>query len=150
MTARSIPSSLAPVIEELELRQPRLVTKAYLTDVINERSLSLHPDDVAHRLQQQGWLLSLKTKDAWEFAPASRAGRIDSGDPFIELRATIHHKPDLPVAVAYESAAWLHGLTRRPPEKDVIAMPTEVDPPPALTEFRITRVWGQIDPIYID
>ena len=150
MTARSVPSSLAPVIEELELRQPKLVTKGYLADIITDRGLSLRPDDVTHRLQQQGWLLSLKTKDAWEFAPASRAGRIDSGDPLIELRATIHHRPELPVAVAYESAAWLHGFARRPPEKEVIAIPVDINPPPALKGFRITRMWGQIDPVHID
>ncbi|TET29376.1 MAG: hypothetical protein E3J69_13445 [Anaerolineales bacterium] len=150
MTARSVPSSLAPIIEELELRQPKLVTKAYLEDLINDRGLDLRPDDVAHRLQMQGWLLSLKTKDAWEFAPASRAGRIGSGDPFIELRATIHHRPALPVAVAYESAAWLHGFARRPPEKEVISIPANIDPPPALKGFRITHIQGQIDLAQID
>lgn len=150
MTARSVPKSLAPVIEELELRQPTLVTKALLAVIISERELSLRPGDVAHRLQQQGWLLSLNTMDAWEFAPASRAGRISSGDPLIELRATLHHRPDLPVAVAYESAGWLHGLARRPLEKEVIAIPSNVDPPPAFKEFRITRMWGQLNPIHID
>lgn len=107
MTARSVPSSLAPIIEELELRQPKLVTKAYIEALMEERGMNLRPEDVTHRLQMQGWLLSLKTKNAWEFAPASRAGKIGSGDPFIELRATLHHRPDLPVAVAYESAAWI-------------------------------------------
>ena len=137
MTARSVPSSLAPIIEELELRQPKLVTKAYLETLIAERSLELRPEDVSHRLQQQGWLLSLKTKDAWEFAPASRAGRIGSGDPFIELRATLHHRPDFPVAVAYESAAWLHGFTRRPAEKDVLSIPIHINPPQALQGFSL-------------
>jgi hypothetical protein len=150
MTARSVPSSLAPIIEELELRQPKLVTKASLENIIAERSLELRPEDVSHRLQQQGWLLSLKTTDAWEFAPASRAGRIGSGDPFIELRATLHHRPDFPVAVAYESAAWLYGYSRRPAEKDVLSIPSHIDPPPALQGFRITHILGQIDPIQID
>lgn len=150
MTARSVPSSLAPIIEELELRQPKLVTKVNLADLINDRGLDLRSDDVAHRLQMQGWLLSLKTKDAWEFAPASRAGRIGSGDPFIELRATIHHRPELPVAVAYESAAWLHGFSRRPPEKEVISIPANIDPPPALKGFRITHIRGQNAPVHID
>ncbi|MEA1978738.1 MAG: type IV toxin-antitoxin system AbiEi family antitoxin [Chloroflexota bacterium] len=150
MTARSVPSSLAPIIEELELRQPKLVTKAYLVDIIEDRGLNLNPDDVSHRLQQQGWLLSLKTKDAWEFAPASRAGKIGSGDPFMELRATLYHRKELQVAVAYESAAWLHGFSRHPPEKDVISLPSEIDPPPALKGFRITHIQGQSDPVQID
>jgi hypothetical protein len=88
--------------------------------------------------------------DAWEFAPASRAGKIGSGDPFLELRATLHHRPELPVAVAYESAAWLNGFARRPPEKDVLSIPSHIDPPPALQGFRITHKHGQIDPIQID
>jgi len=110
----------------------------------------LGPAEAAHRLQQQGWLLSLKTRDAWEFAPASRAGRIGSGDPLIELRATLMHRPDLPVAIAYESAAWLHRFPRRPPEKEVIALPSRVLPPPALSEFRITRCWGRLGPLWLD
>ena len=136
MTARSVPRSLAPIIEELELRQPKLVTKAYLENLIAQRNLELRPEDVSHRLQKQGWLLSLDTKDAWEFAPASRAGKIGSGDPFIELRATLHHRPDLQVAVAYESAAWLNGFTRRPAERDVLSIPSHIDPPPALKGFQ--------------
>lgn len=150
MTARSVPSSLASIIEELELRQPKLVTKAYLVDLIEDLGLSLRPEEVTHRLQKQGWLLSLKTKDAWEFAPASRAGRIGSGDLFIELRATLYHRPELPVAVAYESAAWLHGFARRPPEKDVISIPANVEPPPALKGFRITHIRGQTEPVRVD
>jgi len=150
MTARSVPSSLAPIIEELELRQPKLVTKAYLESLIAERNLKLRPEEVSHRLQKQGWLLSLKTKDAWEFAPASRAGKIGSGDPFIELRATLYHRPDLPAAIAYDSAAWLHGFARRPPDKDVLSIPSHIVPPPALRGFRITHLQGQIDPVQID
>jgi len=150
MTARSVPSSLAPIIEELELRQPKLVTKAYLESLIAERNLKLRPEEVSHRLQKQGWLLSLKTKDAWEFAPASRAGKIGSGDPFIESRATLYHRPDLPAAIAYDSAAWLHGFARRPPDKDVLSIPSHIVPPPALRGFRITHLQGQIDPVQID
>ena len=150
MTARSVPAKLAPLVEELELRQPKVVTKALLSQIIEDAGLTLSPGDVAHRLQQQGWLLSLRTRDAWEFAPASRAGRIGSGDPLIELRATLMHRPDLPVAIAYESAAWLHGFHRRPPEKEVIALPSRVLPPPALREFRITRCWGRLGPLWLD
>jgi len=150
MTARSVPSSLAPIVEELELRQPKLVTKAYIEALMEERGMKLRPEDVTHRLQMQGWLLSLKTKNAWEFAPASRAGKIGSGDPFIELRANLHHRPDLQVAIAYESAAWMNGFTRRPAEKDVLSIPSHIDPPPALQGFRITHILGQIDPIQID
>jgi hypothetical protein len=149
-TARSVPKSLALVVEELELRQPTLVTKEYLGEILSEQRINLHPSDVAHRLQKHGWLLSLRTKDAWEFAPAARAGRIGSGDPWIELRATIHHRSNFPAAVAYESAAWLHNLAQRSPEVEVIAIKPTVNPPPALKVFRITRMWGQLPPIWMN
>ena len=150
MTPRSIPARLALLVEELELQQPKVVTKALLSEIISDGGLKVRPEEVAHRLQQQGWLLSLRTEDAWEFAPASRAGRIGSGDPFIELRATLLHRPDLAVAVAYESAAWLHGLARRPPEREVLAIPWPVVPPPALRDFRISRQWGELSPVILD
>jgi hypothetical protein len=53
MTARRVPSSLASIIEELELRQPKLVIKAYLVDLIEDLGLVLHPEEVTHRLQKQ-------------------------------------------------------------------------------------------------
>ena len=149
-TARSIPKSLAPVLEDLERRQPTLVTKALLAVIIEERGLQLRPEEVAHRLQKEGWLLSLRKKDAWEFAPASRAGPIDSGDPFIELRAILNRREDFPVAVAYESAAWLHGLARRNPQRDVIAVLPGLNVPKTLKGFRVTRIWGQLDPVVVN
>ncbi len=150
MTARSVPSSLAPIIEELELRQPKIVTKALLEEINAKLDIDQRPVDTAHRLQQHGWLLSLKTQDAWEFAPASRAGEIGSGDLFIELRATLSHRPNFRVAVAYESAAWLLDLARRAPERQVIAIPSSIAPPPALKGFRITHMLGRHKPTHID
>jgi len=148
-TARGIPKSLAPILEGLELRQPILVTKALLAEIIEERGLELRPEVVAHRLQREGWLLSLRRKDAWEFAPASRAGPIDSGDQFIELRAILKHRPSFPMAIAYESAAWLHNLARRSPDRHVIAIPKDQAIPKTLKSFRITRRCGKLDPIQI-
>jgi hypothetical protein len=48
------------------------------------------PADVAiRRLREHGWLLDLATRGVWEFAPAARAGAYGSGDPLVELRATL-------------------------------------------------------------
>lgn len=149
-TARSIPKSLAPVLEDLERRQPTLVTKELLVEIIEERGLQLRPEGVAYRLQKEGWLLSLRKEDAWEFAPASRAGPIDSGDLFIELRAVLNRLADFPVAVAYDSAAWLHGLARRNPQRNVISVRPGVNVPKTLEGFRVTRKWGQLDPVVIN
>lgn len=149
-TARRIPKSLAPVVESLELRQPKLVTKTLLAEIISDHGLEMRPEDVAHRLQKEGWLLSLRRKNTWEFAPASRAGRIDSGDSFIELRALLKHRPAFPVAIAFESAAFLHGLAQRLPQKEVIAIPSNISTPKTLKTFRITRIWGNLERIWIN
>ena len=149
-TARSIPKSLAPVVESLELRQPKLVTKSLLAEIIAEHGLEMRTEDVAHRLQKEGWLLSLRKKKVWEFAPASRAGRIDSGDLFIELRALLDQRPTFPISIAYESAAFLHGFAQRLPQKEVIAIPSKNSIPKTLKTFRITRMWGNLERIWIN
>ena len=148
--SRSLPASLASVAEELELRQPKIVTKEMLRTILSKKGINLNEGDVANRLQKHGWLLSLKTMGAWEFAPGSRAGALGSGDRFIELRATLLRRPGFQVAIACESAVWLHGLGRRAPNKNVLAVPQGVIAPPALQGFRITRNWGRLSATLID
>jgi hypothetical protein len=88
----------------------------------------------------------LRTRGHWEVAPASRAGALPSGDPFVELRATLQRR-DLPVALAYDSAAWLQGLSARQPHRHVLATKPSVKKlPPALSDFRVTRTWGTLEP----
>lgn len=149
-TVRSTPAALAPILEELELRQPKIVTKELLAQIAAERATRLAVEDISERLQRHGWLLSLKTQGAWEFAPAARAGPIGSGDPFIELRATLLRRPELSVAVAYDSTAWVHGLAQRVPERHVLAFPSQTVAPPALRDFRFTRQTGRLDPVDLD
>jgi hypothetical protein len=138
-TTRSIPASTAPVLEELELEQPKLVTANLLRDLAARRQVGVPVDELVERLRRHGWLLDLTTRGVWEFAPAARAGAFGSGDPFIELRATLLRRPELPVSVAGESAAWLHGLSGRPPGRHVIAAPPKLELPPALGKFRPVR-----------
>jgi hypothetical protein len=57
-------------------------------------------------LVRLGWLLRLRKRGTWEFAPAARAGRYSSGDSWIELRALLEHERCAPVAVAFDSAVW--------------------------------------------
>ena len=149
MSTRSIPASLASVLEQLELERPTIVTKDLLRDLVERTGLAYDPGEVASRLQRHGWLLSLRTRGAWEFAPASRAGAIGSGDPFIELRAMLSMRPKLAVKVAYDSAVWLHKLSQRMPNKHVLAIHTGLSVPHALRSFRITRRWGKLDSIVI-
>jgi|ERR1017187_8804259 hypothetical protein len=121
LTARAVPSSLADILASLELRQPKVVTRALIQQFIEETGSRIPAEAVVERLVRAGWLLPLRSRDAWEFAPAAHAGRFGSGDPWIELRALLEHRPEAPVAVAYESAAWEHGYTTHQPETPVLA-----------------------------
>jgi AbiEi antitoxin C-terminal domain len=147
-SARAIPSRLSAVVEYLELFQPNVLTLDQLGSYLNELGIQDDPAKIAHDLQRLGWLLPLRTRGRWEFAPAARAGALPSGDPFVELRATLQRR-DLPVALAYDSAAWLQGLSTRQPHKHVLATyPSQKKLPPALSDFRVTRIWGALEPEY--
>jgi len=150
MTVRTIPRGLAPLVEILELEQPRVVTAAQLRRWAEEVGLRWSTDLLVRRLRERGWLLDLTTKGVWEFAPASRAGALGSGDPLIELRATLARDLSAPFVVAAESAAYLHGLASRRPDPDVIGAPEGTRLPTALRTLRIVRWQSACDPVIRD
>ncbi len=134
---RTLPSSLAPVVTELELTRPAVVTKAMIAEIAASTGSGLATDEIIHRLQRRGWLLSLRVRGAWEFAPADRAGPISGGDPFIEVRALQAVRPHIRIGVAMESAAFLRGLASRQPNQEVIAVDDSAGGSlDALREFR--------------
>lgn len=141
-TTRNVPSSLAGILEALELRQPAVVTAELLSEVIGKANSPLSLEVVAERLVRIGWLLPLRSRRAWEFAPASRAGRYRSGDPYIELRALRAHKPDAPIAVAFESAVWELGFSRHQSTTAVVAHQPGWRPPRSLGDLKsVTYDW---------
>ncbi len=77
---------------------------------------------VAARLRATGWLLATAQRGVYEFAPGSHAGPYGHGDPFIDLRAALLTER-FPVAVALQSALWLHGLAERVPDRHELAVP---------------------------
>ncbi|MFV9672593.1 MAG: type IV toxin-antitoxin system AbiEi family antitoxin [Acidimicrobiia bacterium] len=141
---RSVPRSVAPILEALELEQSVLVTLDQLDDLAAKTGTELSGSAAARLLRERGWLLPLRTTGVWEFAPAARAGAIGAGDPFIELRARLETRP-LPVAVAAESAAWIHGLASRSPEPHVIGLSPGERLPKSLDGFRVVR-WVPMSP----
>src|SRR5665811_484052 len=101
MTARTVPQGLAPLLQLLELEQPHVVTAAQVRGWSSEAGISWPADLVIRRLREKGWLLDLATRGVWEFAPAARAGTYGSGDPLIELRATLARDHSAPVSYTH-------------------------------------------------
>jgi hypothetical protein len=134
--ARRAPSSLAGVLQELELRQPKVVTRRLLAAVLAESGSHLTKAAAAERLVREGWLYPLRTRDSWEFVPASRAGSYPSGDPWIELRALLAHKPEAPVAVAFASAIWELGFSSHQPARPTLAHRPDWRQPRSLDDAR--------------
>jgi hypothetical protein len=141
MKTRTLPRSVARVVEELELRQPTVVTRAQLTEFAANAGVSLAEDALAERLVRLGWLLPLRRRDTWEFAPGARAGRYPSGDPWIEIRALLEHQPDAPVAVAFESAVWEQGHSTHQPARPVLAHRQGWRPPETLGTRMVKFDW---------
>ncbi|MEI7813839.1 MAG: type IV toxin-antitoxin system AbiEi family antitoxin [Coriobacteriia bacterium] len=139
MTVRDVTKALAPLLEQLELEQPRVVTKVELESLATLAGVDWPVEVVVRRLRDAGWLLDLKTRGVWEFAPAARAGAFGSGDPLVELRATLARGGGSPFAVAAESAAYLSGLASRRPDREVIGAPAGVRAPKALGDLRVVH-----------
>lgn len=139
MTARDVTAKLAPLLQKLELEQPRVVTKTELQSAAASAGLTWPVEVAIRRLRERGWLLDLETRGVWEFAPAARAGAFGSGDPLIELRATLKRDSRAPFAAAAESAAYLLGLASRRPEPEVVGAPDGIRVPRGLSALRVVR-----------
>lgn len=150
MTARDVTKTLAPLLQELELERPRVVTKVELESYATSVRLDWPVEVVVRRLREAGWLLDLKSKGVWEFAPAARAGAFGSGDPMIELRATLARDARARLTVAAESAAYLLGLASRRPDREVIGAPKGTRLPKALGDFRVVHWAPRTEPVLND
>ncbi|WP_109510430.1 type IV toxin-antitoxin system AbiEi family antitoxin [Nocardioides speluncae] len=157
---RAIPTSLAGVVEHLELEGDLVVTHRSLRAAMKAAGLEDTSDDrvrtVAYQLQRAGWLGTVRSRNAWEFQPGSRGGPLGSGDRFMEFRAYAATHPNWPGTLAMESAAGLNGLAQRFPEREVIALPKGLsEPKPFRGEWRVitsalpTDVSSEIDDLRV-
>lgn len=133
---RAVPTSLAALLRELELDRPEIVTLADLDRRRQELGLPLQPGEIARRLRSLGWLLPLRCRGAWEFAPAGRGAAVTAGDPYIEVRAHLAVRPEIFVGIGYESAAFLRGLAAKPPDRGVLVFDEGTPVVRALDTFR--------------
>ncbi|MBB5871252.1 hypothetical protein F4553_004631 [Allocatelliglobosispora scoriae] len=135
-----MPSSLAPLLRDLEIDRPEIVTIEDLDRRRRQLGISLQPGEIARRLRRLGWLLPLRVRGAWEFAPADRGAAIAVGDPFIEVRALAAVRSETFVGIGFESAAFLRGFAAKPPAREVIVLDEGAAVIRALSMFRLVRL----------
>lgn len=113
--SRTIPESFAPILEDLELNRPQLVSLDDLRAMCERHRIGTEPRVVASRLKQRGWLVATPQRGVWEFAPAELAGPYTSADPLLPLKAFNVAHPGCKNALCGQSAAWALGLADRAP-----------------------------------
>ena len=123
---RSIPPSLAPVVEQLELEDARLVTTGHLADILDKAGVATQPRTVATRLRDRGWLLATGQRGVWEFAPGSLAGAHSRSGPTRLLQAVLAQR-DVTCALTFQAAAWAMGDADRVPSRLEVAAATSAD-----------------------
>ena len=111
---RTIPHSLAPVLEQLELYQADLVTTAQLDELIRAAGVRTATRTVATRLRERGWLLATGQRGVWEFAPAAVAGANSRGGHTRLLRSVLV-RSDIACGLTFQAAAWALDLADRAP-----------------------------------
>jgi hypothetical protein len=121
---RTIPASLAPVLEQLELEQADLVTMSHLDEVVRSAGLGTQTRTVAARLRERGWLLATGQRGVWEFAPAAVAGAHSRGGPTRLLRAALS-RTEITCGLTFQAAAWASGLADRAPARVEVAAADE-------------------------
>ena len=124
--ARSIPPTMAGVLERLELERPKLVTSADLASMLEDEGIATSVAVFASRMRDRGWLLPTGRRGVWEFVPAEVAGPYSSMDPLMPARALAASRPQLMPARTMHAAAWALGLADRSPATIDVALPGAV------------------------
>ena len=138
---RSLPAGLAPIVSDLELEQPVIVTLDQIADLAESNSIATLPRIVAKRLRDTGWLLATEIAGVYEFAPGAHAGPIGHGDPFITVRAAVARYTNLEPVVVGVAAMWAQGFVDRLGAVDIavapgIPIPAAVGRALGVTRFR--------------
>lgn len=149
LPSRSLSRQLAPLVAELELRQPLLVSLKELAALAEEAGLRTPAKVLAARLRATGWLLPTGQRGVYEFAPGAHAGPYGHGDPFIDLRAAL--EMGHPLGVALHSALWLHGMAERAPDRHEVAAPSGSAVPVSLRRrMRVVRFSPRLPTVQVD
>ena len=118
---RSISTSMAGVMERLELERPAIITSEILTQILQEEGILTPTRVVAARMREKGWLLPTAVRGAWEFVPASTAGAYSSNDPLLNIKSVFIKHDNNRFGVSFQSAAWIYGVADRIPSRIEVA-----------------------------
>lgn len=143
LMTRSISTSMAGVLERLELEQPTLVTTSQLESILKDEGIKTPSRIVASRLRDKGWLLPTDQRGVWEFAPAAVAGAFSSNDPLLPFKAFLAKNPDALYGLTFQSAAWAHEFAERVPSRLEVAASknnSSYHSPSTLSSFSFTPV----------
>jgi predicted transcriptional regulator of viral defense system len=147
---RSVPPSLAPVLEWLELERPEIVTTEQIREFCERRGVASPVSTVISKLAHRGWLLKTDTHGVWEFAPAERAGAYSSRDTLLALKGVLATAPETRFSVCLTSALWLHDLMDRRPSRIEVALPPREYVPRAIRRSsRVLRFEPHLEPVEI-
>jgi len=147
---RSIPPTLAPVLELLELDRPVTISRRHMGELIREARVDWPVNVVIQRLSALGWLKGTEARGVWQFLPAERAGAFSTGDPLLTLQATLTADPTVPVALALGSALWLLDLADRHPDVPEVALPPRSHIPAAIRRsYRVVRHKTRLPPVKV-
>ena len=119
--SRTLPRSLAPLVEALELDQARLLTTDDLDQLRQRAGITTPAKVLAARLRDHGWLLPTDRRGVYEFAPGAHAGALPRGDLTTPLQAVLRARPDLVAGLTLQSAAWALDAADRAPTRLEIA-----------------------------
>ena len=114
---RTISTSMAIVLERLELERPTIVTSEMLSDILQDEGIQTPVRVVAARLREKGWLLPTPERSVWEFIPASSAGAFSSNDPLLIVKSLISKHASLRFGLTFQTAAWMYGAADRVPAR---------------------------------
>jgi predicted transcriptional regulator of viral defense system len=134
---RSIPPSLAPVVEELELAGADLVTTSELDEIVRAAGIRSTTRTVAARLRERGWLLPTGQRGVWEFAPGAVAGPFSRGGHTRLLRSVLA-RAEIACGFTFQAAAWANGLADRAPARVEVAAATAQDARRLPDEFDVS------------
>lgn len=122
VASRTLPRGLAPIVEQLEMEQDRLITSRDLEQIRLRTGIATPTNVLAARLRQRGWLLETSRRGVYEFAPGSHAGALSSGQVTLPLQAVLRARPELIAGLALQSAAWAFSLADRAPSRLEVAV----------------------------